>query len=182
MIITPTALRDVLLVQPIVRSDSRGFFVETWHEARYTAAGISGPFVQDNHSRSVRHTLRGLHYQVGRPQGKLVRVATGSIFDVAVDVRRSSQTYGQWVSAELSEENQHQLWIPPGFAHGFYVLSGQADVTYKCTAVYAPELDRAVRWDDPVIGIAWPLSDGTLPLLSPKDAAAPSLAEAATFP
>ena len=182
MIITPTALRDVLLVQPIVRADSRGFFVETWHEERYTAAGIPGPFVQDNHSRSVRHTLRGLHYQVGQPQGKLVRVATGSVFDVAVDLRRSSRTYGQWVSAELSEENQHQLWIPSGFAHGFYVLSGQADVTYKCTAVYEPELDRAVRWDDPSIGIAWPLSDGTAPLLSPNDASAPSLAVAETYP
>jgi dTDP-4-dehydrorhamnose 3,5-epimerase len=182
VIITPTALRDVLLVQPIVRADSRGFFVETWHEGRYTAAGIPGPFLQDNHSRSVRHTLRGLHYQVGRPQGKLVRVATGSVFDVAVDLRRSSRTYGHWVSAELSEENQHQLWIPPGFAHGFYVMSGQADVTYKCTTVYEPELDRVVRWDDPNLGIAWPLSEGTPPLLSPKDASAPSLTVAETYP
>jgi dTDP-4-dehydrorhamnose 3,5-epimerase len=182
VIVTPTAIPDVLLVQPVVHGDHRGFFVETWHNARYAAAGITGPFVQDNHSRSVRHTLRGLHYQVGRPQGKLVRTATGTVFDVAVDLRRSSLTFGRWVSAVLSDENHHQLWIPPGFAHGFYVLSGHADVVYKCTTVYAPDLDRALRWDDPRLGIEWPLSDGAAPLLSPRDASAPGLDNAEVYP
>lgn len=182
MIVAPTAIRDVLLVQPVLHVDPRGFFVETWHEARYAASGIAGPFVQDNHSHSVRHALRGLHYQVGRPQGKLVRVASGSVYDVAVDLRRSSPTFGHWVSAELSGENQHQLWIPPGFAHGFYVLSAHADMTYKCTAPYAPELDRTVRWDDPQIGIQWPLGEGATPLLSAKDAGAPLLGDAEGYP
>ena len=182
MIVAPTAIPDVLLVQPVVHGDPRGFFVETWHDARYAAAGITGPFVQDNHSRSVRHTLRGLHYQVGRPQGKLVRTATGTVFDVAVDLRRSSPTFGRWACAVLSDENHHQLWIPPGFAHGFYVLSAQADVVYKCTTVYVAELDRALRWDDPRLDIKWPLSDGAAPLLSPRDAAAPALADAEGYP
>jgi dTDP-4-dehydrorhamnose 3,5-epimerase len=182
VIVTPTAIPDVLLVQPVIHADSRGFFVETWHEARYAAAGITGPFVQDNHSRSVRHTLRGLHYQVGRPQAKLVRAATGTVFDVAVDLRRSSPTFGRWACAVLSDENHHQLWIPPGFAHGFYVLSAQADVVYKCTTAYSADLDRALRWDDPRLGIEWPLSDGVAPVLSPKDAAAPSLADAEGYP
>jgi dTDP-4-dehydrorhamnose 3,5-epimerase len=182
VIVAPTALRDVLLVQPIVRTDARGFFVEMWHADRYAASGIPGPFVQDNHSCSIRHTLRGLHYQVDRPQGKLVQVVAGRVFDVAVDLRRSSPTFGHWVGAELREEQQHQLWIPPGFAHGFYVLSEHAHVTYKCTAPYVPELDRAVRWDDPRIGVAWPLGDGALPLLSTRDASAPLLAEAEVYP
>ena len=182
MIVTPTTLPDVLLVRPVVHRDQRGFFIETWHEARYSAAGIPGPFVQDNESRSVRHTLRGLHYQVGRPQGKLIRVAAGTVFDVAVDLRQSSPTFGQWVGVELSDENQYQLWIPPGFAHGFYVLSAHAGVSYKCTTPYAAELDRALRWDDPRIGVAWPLADGAAPLLSSKDAAAPLLAEAQVYP
>lgn len=178
MIVTPSAIPDVLLLQPVVHGDARGFFVETWHEARYTAAGIPGPFVQDNHSRSVGHTLRGLHYQVREPQGKLVRAAVGAIFDVAVDLRRSSPTFGRWVSAVLSDENHHQLWVPPGFAHGFYVLSKEADVIYKCSALYASDLDRALRWDDPALGIAWPLVGASPPLLSPKDAAAPGLQDA----
>jgi dTDP-4-dehydrorhamnose 3,5-epimerase len=182
VIVNPTNLRDVLLVQPNVHTDSRGFFIETWQADRYVAAGIVGPFVQDNHSRSVRHTLRGLHYQVERPQGKLVQVAAGCVFDVAVDLRQSSPTFGRWVGTELSEANHHQLWIPPGFGHGFYVLSAHADVTYKCTAPYAAALDRAVRWDDPHLGIDWPLGDGARPLLSSKDAAAPLLSDAELYP
>jgi dTDP-4-dehydrorhamnose 3,5-epimerase len=182
VIVTPTAIPEVLLVQPVVHGDQRGFFVETWHDARYGAAGILGPFVQDNHSRSVRHTLRGLHYQVARPQGKLVRVALGAVFDVAVDLRCSSPTFGHWVGVVLSEENHHQLWVPPGFAHGFYVLSERADVIYKCTALYAAELDRAVRWDDPQLGIEWPLTGAAPPLLSAKDAAAPGLPDAEVYP
>ena len=182
MIVTPTAIPDVLLVRPVVHGDQRGFFVETWHERRYAEAGIPGPFVQDNHSRSARHTLRGLHYQLGRPQGKLVRCALGTIFDVAVDLRRSSATFGRWVGAELSDENQHQLWVPPGFAHGFYVLSERADLMYKCTELYAAELDRALRWDDPALGIRWPLDGGGPPLLSAKDSTAVGLSEAELYP
>jgi dTDP-4-dehydrorhamnose 3,5-epimerase len=182
VIVTPTSIRDVLLVEPVVHGDHRGFFVETWHEARYTAAGIPGPFVQDNHSRSTKHTLRGLHYQVGQPQGKLVRVAGGAVFDVAVDLRRASPTFGHWVGAVLSDENHHQLWVPPGFAHGFYVLSDRAELIYKCTALYAAELDRALRWDDPELGIEWPLTGAAPPLLSAKDGAAPGLRDAEVYP
>jgi dTDP-4-dehydrorhamnose 3,5-epimerase len=176
------ALTDVLLVRPDVHADERGFFLEVWHADRYAAAGIPGPFVQDNHSRSSRHALRGLHYQVGRPQGKLVRVAGGTVFDVAVDLRRSSPTFGRWVGTMLSEENQHQLWIPPGFAHGFYVLSDHADVIYKCTEPYDPAGDRAVRWNDRDLAIAWPLAGAGPPILSAKDAAAPPLVEAEGYP
>jgi dTDP-4-dehydrorhamnose 3,5-epimerase len=169
-------------VQPTVHGDHRGFFVETWHEARYAQAGIRQRFVQDNQSRSLRHTLRGLHYQVQRPQGKLVRVAGGAVFDVAVDLRRSSATFGRWVGTTLSDDRHHQLWIPPGFAHGFYVLTDYADVVYKCTEFHAPELDRTLRWDDPELGITWPLTRAGLPLLSPKDAAAPVLRDAEGYP
>jgi dTDP-4-dehydrorhamnose 3,5-epimerase len=180
--VSPTAIEGVLIVEPLVHRDERGFFVETWHAPRYAAAGISLPFVQDNHSRSVRHTLRGLHYQIEQPQGKLVRVATGSVFDVAVDLRRSSRTFRRWVGVELSEANQRQLWIPPGCAHGFYVLSELADLLYKCTAPYAREHDRALRWNDPDIGVAWPVGTNEPPRLSEKDATAPFLHEAPTFP
>jgi len=182
VIVTPTALPEVLLVKPDVHADQRGFFVEVWQAERYGAAGIPGPFVQDNHSRSSRHALRGLHYQVGRPQGKLVRVAAGSVFDVAVDLRRSSPSFGRWVGTILDEENQHQLWIPPGFAHGFYVLSDRADVIYKCTEPYVPSGDRAVRWNDPHLAIDWPLAEGGAPVLSTKDATAPSLERAEGYP
>jgi dTDP-4-dehydrorhamnose 3,5-epimerase len=182
VIVTPTAIPDVLLVEPVMHGDHRGFFVETWHDARYAAAGITLPFVQDNVSRSQRNTLRGLHYQVEHPQGKLVRAATGTIFDVAVDLRRSSATFGRWVGAVLSDENHHQVWIPPGFAHGFYVLSAQADLAYKCTAPYIPEHDRALRWDDPRLAIAWPLLGAAPPLLSARDAAAPGLDVAEVYP
>jgi dTDP-4-dehydrorhamnose 3,5-epimerase len=182
VIVTPTALPEVLLVQPDVHADQRGFFVEVWQAERYRAAGIPGPFVQDNHSRSSRHTLRGLHYQVGRPQGKLVRVAGGSVFDVAVDLRRSSPSFGRWVGTLLDDENQHQLWIPPGFAHGFYLLSEHADVIYKCTEPYIAAGDRAVRWNDPELAIDWPLADGGFPTLSAKDASAPPLEQAEGYP
>jgi dTDP-4-dehydrorhamnose 3,5-epimerase len=175
VIVTPTAIPDVLLVEPVVHGDHRGFFVETWHDARYAAAGVALPFVQDNLSRSRQHTLRGLHYQIRHPQGKLVQVANGAIFDVAVDLRRSSATFGRWVGAVLSDENHHQLWVPPGFAHGFYVLSDQADLVYKCTAHYVAEHDRALRWDDPRLAIAWPLVGTEPPLLSARDSGAPGL-------
>jgi dTDP-4-dehydrorhamnose 3,5-epimerase len=179
---TPTAIRDVLLLEPTVHRDQRGFFLESWREDRLASLGIAARFVQDNHSHSVQGTLRGLHYQVGSPQGKLVRVVSGEVFDVAVDLRRSSPTFGRWASAGLSGENQIQLWIPPGFAHGFYVLSAAADLLYKCTEYYTPAHDRTLRWDDPDIGITWPLLKGCPPILSPKDAAAPGLHDAPIYP
>lgn len=172
MQVTPTAIADVLLVQPQVHADARGHFLETFHAQRYAQAGIAGPFVQDNLSFSHRGVLRGLHYQWPRPQGKLVYVLQGQVFDVAVDIRRDSPTFGRWVGATLSAENHHQLWIPPGFAHGFCVTSDTAQVAYKCTDYYLPENEHAIRWDDAHIGIAWPVS---APVLSGKDAAAGSL-------
>jgi dTDP-4-dehydrorhamnose 3,5-epimerase len=182
VIVTPTDIPEVLLVDPAVHGDHRGFFVETWHERRYAEAGIAGRFVQDNQSRSVRHTLRGLHYQVSRPQGKLVRVALGAVFDVAVDLRRSSPTFGRWVGTMLSDERHRQLWIPPGFAHGFYVVTPHADVVYKCTEFHVPSLDRTLRWNDPALAIAWPLAETAPPLLSAKDAEAPLLRDAEGYP
>ena len=170
-------LPEVILVEPDVYRDDRGFFLETWREERYREAGIPGPFVQDNHSRSVRGTLRGLHAQVRRPQGKLVRAVRGEIFDVAVDIRPGSPTFGRWAGATLTEENFRQLWVPPGFAHGFCVLSETAEVEYKCTDVYMKEDEIAIAWDDPEIGIRWPERLGE-PLLSPRDRAAVSLAAA----
>ncbi len=149
MNVIQTAIPGVLVIEPVVRVDARGFFVEVWHEQRYRSAGIDLPFVQDNHSRSGRGTLRGLHYQVQQAQGKLVRVAAGEVFDVAVDLRRSSPTFGRWVSTVLSGENHRQIWIPPGFAHGFYVMSESADLLYKCTDLYAPQYDRTLLWNDP---------------------------------
>jgi dTDP-4-dehydrorhamnose 3,5-epimerase len=180
--VVQTALPDVLLIEPVVHRDDRGFFLETWHEARYRDLGIPQPFVQDNQSRSVRGTLRGLHYQIEQAQGKLVQVITGEIFDVAVDLRRSSPTFGRWVGMFLSEDNHLQLWVPPGLAHGFLVTSETADVTYKCTAPYAREHERSLRWDDPTVGIAWPLPPAPAPLLSPKDAAGLLLRDAPTYP
>jgi dTDP-4-dehydrorhamnose 3,5-epimerase len=179
---TPTGIPEVVVIEPAVYQDARGFFLESWHEARYAQAGIRLPFVQDNHSRSVCGTLRGLHYQSPRPQGKLVRAASGEIFDVAVDLRRSSPTFGRWVGVTLSDENRRQLWVPPGFAHGFYVTSESADIIYKCTDYYAPEHDRTLRWDDPDVGVAWPLVGGHGPLLSPKDAAGAPFREAPGYP
>jgi dTDP-4-dehydrorhamnose 3,5-epimerase len=180
--VTPTSIPDVLLLVPVVRADERGFFLESWHSARYAEAGIHLPFVQDNHSRSVRGTLRGLHYQIEQAQGKLVRVVTGTVFDVAVDLRRGSHSFGSWVGVELSDLNHRQLWIPPGFAHGFYVLSEQADLVYKCTAFYAPEHERTLRWDDPEVGIGWPLTGSMPPLLSAKDASGLPLRVAPVYP
>jgi dTDP-4-dehydrorhamnose 3,5-epimerase len=167
MKVTPTRIPQVLLIEPRVFGDERGFFLETWHAERYTGAGIDLDFVQDNHSRSQKGVLRGLHYQLEQPQGKLVRVVTGAVFDVAVDIRRGSPTFGQWVGHELSGENHKQLYIPPGFAHGFCVLSDSADFLYKCTDYYSPEHECGIIWDDPDIGIEWPGSGFSV---SEKDA------------
>ena len=173
MNIIQTALEGVLIIEPDVHRDARGFFLESWHERKYREAGVTGPFVQDNHSRSVRGTLRGLHAQRRRPQAKLVRALRGEIFDVAVDIRPGSGTFGRWVSATLSEDNFRQIFVPEGFAHGFCVLSEVAEIEYKCTGLYDRSDEIGLRWDDPALGIPWPL---TAPLLSPKDAALPSLA------
>jgi dTDP-4-dehydrorhamnose 3,5-epimerase len=172
---------DVVLVRPRVFGDKRGFFLESWERRKFAAGGIGVDFVQDNHSRSARHTLRGLHYQVAQPQGKLVRVTSGAVFDVAVDLRRSSPTFSHWVCAELSDENKHMLWVPPGFAHGFLVLSETADFLYKCTDYYAPEAERCIRWDDPQLAIPWPLPQGAAPRLSAKDAAGVAFAASECF-
>jgi dTDP-4-dehydrorhamnose 3,5-epimerase len=181
--VTPHAiLTDVLLVEPTVHRDERGFFLESWHEQRLASEGLLARFVQDNHSHSRQGTLRGLHYQVGNPQGKLVRVVHGEVYDVAVDLRRSSPTFRQWMHQRLSAENFRQVWIPPGFAHGFYVLSDSADLLYKCTGYYVAGDDRSVRWDDPDLAIDWPLPDGDPPTLSAKDASAPLLRDAQTYP
>ena len=172
---TPTKLPDVILVEPDVFGDNRGFFMETWHAEKFAAGGIVAEFVQDNHSRSAQGILRGLHYQIKRPQGKLVRVLSGEVYDVAVDLRKKSETFGQWVGVHLSGENKKMLWVPPGFAHGFYVISPQADFFYKCTDFYAPEHERAIHWNDPGLAIDWPLIAGKQPVLAPKDEAAPFL-------
>ena len=178
----PTAIADVVLIRPDVFNDGRGFFFESWTESKFAAAGFRLPLVQDNHSHSTRHTLRGLHYQVQRPQGKLVRVVRGAVFDVAVDVRRSSATFGCWVGTVLSEENHHVLWVPPGFAHGFLALSASADFLYRCTDYWAPECERAIVWNDPDLDIRWPLPHDAEPLLSTKDAAAALFRNAECLP
>lgn len=181
MKVTPTALPQVLLLEPRVFGDDRGFFMESWNARIFgEATGLDANFVQDNHSYSTRNVLRGIHYQVVRPQGKLVRVVTGSVFDVAVDLRRSSPTFGRWVGHELSAANRLQMWIPPGFGHGFLVLSEAADFLYKTTDYWIGEYDRALRWNDPTIAIKWPLQGE--PVLAAKDAAAPLLAAAEAFP
>jgi dTDP-4-dehydrorhamnose 3,5-epimerase len=177
----PSEIPEVLLIEPQVFGDSRGFFMETWHAAKFAAAGLDCNFVQDNHSKSVQGTLRGLHYQIRKPQGKLVRVTSGEVFDVAVDLRKSSPFFGRWVGEILSAENKKMLWVPPGFGHGFYVLSPEAEFVYKCTELYAPEHERCIRWDDPELGIAWPLL-AQAPLLSAKDLAGVSLAAAELYP
>jgi len=179
--ITPTALPDVLLIEPRVFEDERGFFFESWNARRFAEHGIDQRFVQDNHSRSRRHTLRGLHYQVGRPQGKLVRVVAGRVFDVAVDLRRASPTCGRWVGVELGNEGGRMLWIPRGFAHGFCALTETADLVYKCTEYYSPDDERTLAWNDSTVGIDWPLPDGVAPLLSDRDAVGVPLAEAELF-
>ena len=174
-----TAIPEVFLVQPKVFGDARGFFMESYNRRSMAALGIDAEFVQDNHSRSARGVLRGLHYQICQPQGKLVRVTVGKVFDVAVDLRKSSPTFGQSVGFILSAENHHMAWIPPGFAHGFYVLSDVAEFLYKTTDYYAPECERTLQWNDPAIGIDWPLLGE--PLLSVKDQAGLSLHAAETF-
>lgn len=166
MKITPTKIPEVLLVEPDIYGDTRGFFMETWHREVYAEKGLDVDFVQDNHSRSGRGVLRGLHYQLENAQGKLVRVVTGTVFDVAVDVRRGSPYFGQWVGVELSEANNAQLYVPPGFAHGFCVISESADFLYKCTDFYAPQHEYSILWNDPDIGIEWPALDH---LISEKD-------------
>ena len=180
MNITETSLPGVLLIEPKVFGDARGFFLESWNRQTFADRGLDIDFVQDNHSRSSRGVLRGLHYQLDDPQGKLVRVTQGRVFDVAVDMRRSSPHFGQWVGHELSADNHHMLWIPPGFAHGFLVLSESADFLYKTTVFYAPQWDRGVRWDDPEIAIEWPLEGS--PVLSDKDRILPLLKDAEAFP
>jgi dTDP-4-dehydrorhamnose 3,5-epimerase len=178
--IAETDLPEVKLLTPRVFGDDRGFFLESWNAKVFAEAGLDMPFVQDNHSRSAKGVLRGLHYQLTNPQGKLVRVTQGAVFDVAVDIRRSSPHFGRWTGHVLSADNKAMLWIPPGFAHGFLVLSDSADFLYKCTTLYDPPSDRSLAWDDPEIGIAWPL-DGVTPLLSAKDAAASRLSGAEVF-
>ena len=178
----PTALKDVVVVEPDIFGDHRGFFMETWHAGKFAEAGIRANFVQDNHSSSSQGTLRGLHYQVKQAQGKLVRVIHGEVFDVAVDLRSSSPTFGRWAGVTLAEDNRKMLWIPPGFAHGFYVLSPFAELVYKCTEFYAPAHERTLIWNDTKLKIAWPLSGGTAPVLSTKDAAGVSFKDAEYYP
>ena len=181
MEVIPTRIPDLLILEPRVHGDARGFFLESFNaQTFHGVTGLDVTFVQDNHSRSSRGVLRGLHYQIRHPQGKLVRVSHGSVFDVAVDLRRSSATFGQWVGAELSGENFRQMWIPPGFAHGFLVLSETADFLYKTTDYYAPEHERSLLWNDPQVGVDWPL-DGIEPKLAAKDVAAPQLPACDTF-
>ena len=170
----PTELPDVIVVEPVVHRDDRGFFLEVFHERKFREAGLDVRFVQDNHSRSARNVLRGLHAQLRHPQGKLVRAVAGEIYDVAVDIRPGSPTFGRWVGVTLSAETLHECWVPPGFAHGFCVLSEVAEIEYKCTALYDPEDEIVLRWDDPRIGIRWPVAE---PVLSARDGAAASLAE-----
>ena len=174
----PTDIPEVLIVEPDVHRDERGYFLETYHSGKYREAGVQGPFVQDNHSRSVAGTLRGLHLQSGRPQGKLIRVIGGEIFDVAVDVRRGSPSFGRWVGHTLSAENFRQCWVPPGFAHGFCVVSAVADVEYKCTDLYDPAAEIGIAWNDPTLAIRWPLER---PVLSERDTRNPTLAELMTM-
>jgi dTDP-4-dehydrorhamnose 3,5-epimerase len=181
MKVTPTAIPEVLVLEPQVFGDERGFFFESYNARRFEeATGVAANFVQDNHSRSARGVLRGLHYQIRQPQGKLVRVLQGAIYDVVVDLRRSSPFFGRWVGVELSADNRHQLWIPPGFAHGFVVTSDSAECAYKTTDYWAPEHERSLLWNDPALVIAWPL-DGE-PMLSGKDSVGKLLADAESFP
>jgi dTDP-4-dehydrorhamnose 3,5-epimerase len=178
--VTPTAIPEVLVLEPKVFGDSRGFFLESWNERAFAAAGIPGRFVQDNHSRSGRNVLRGLHYQLRQAQGKLVRVIAGEIYDVAVDIRRSSATFGRWVGERLSAENRRMMWVPAGFAHGFLVVSDAAEVLYKATDYYAPEHERTIAWNDPDLAIAWPLAGEAV--LSAKDAAGAPFRESEVYP
>jgi dTDP-4-dehydrorhamnose 3,5-epimerase len=175
-------LAEVLIIDPKVFEDRRGFFMETYQAREFAEAGIHSDFVQDNHSRSMKFTLRGLHYQIQHAQGKLVRVVAGEIFDVAVDIRRSSPTFGKSIGITLSEQNKRQLWIPPGFAHGFLVLSEWADMLYKATDFYDPEAERVLLWNDPILNISWPMPTGQLPIISAKDLAGRSFSEVEVYP
>lgn len=178
--IIPTQIPDVLLIVPKVYQDARGMFFESYQKRSFTEAGIPFDFLQDNHSKSVGNVLRGLHYQIRQSQGKLVRVIAGEIFDVAVDIRKNSPTFGKWVGDYLSAENKKMIWVPPGFAHGFFVTSLEAEVIYKATDYYAPQWERTIAWNDPAIGIDWPIGD-VPPMLSPKDAAGKLLDEAEVY-
>ena len=181
MKVIDTEIADVKIIEPAVYGDDRGFFLETWNKQAYSENNLPTTFVQDNHSRSSRGILRGMHYQTENTQGKLVRVTAGAVFDVAVDLRKSSSTFGKWVGVELSEENKRMLWVPEQFAHGFYVMSESADFLYKCTELYSPEHEQSLAWDDPTVGIEWPLVDGEQPTLSSKDANGLSFADALHF-
>jgi len=181
MRLVETGLAEVKIIEPAVYGDARGFFLESWNAESFAAAGLDLPFVQDNHSRSARHVLRGLHYQIEQPQGKLVRVTAGRAYDVAVDIRRSSPDFGRWTGVELSAENKRMLWVPPGFAHGFLALEEDTDFLYKCTAPRAVAHERILNWADPVLAIDWPLG-GARPILSDKDEAAPMLGEQDLYP
>ena len=178
---SPTAIPDVILIEPRVFGDSRGFFMETYQREKFIEGGIDCDFVQDNHSRSIQGTLRGLHYQVKHAQGKVVRVVAGEVFDVAVDLRRSSATFGKWVGCDLSAENKQQLWIPPGFGHGFYTLSDWAEVVYKATDYYSPADERSIIWNDPDINIIWPTLSREKLIISHKDAQGAHLMQAEVF-
>lgn len=178
----PTVIPEVVLIKPRVFGDHRGFFMETFRQNEFEQYCGAVKFVQDNHSGSNQGTLRGLHYQIKNTQGKLVRVIAGEVFDVAVDLRQGSQTFGKWVGIILSAENRNQLWIPEGFAHGYYVISEWAEFVYKATNYYSPEWERSLFWNDPTIGIQWPLTNGKEPTISDKDAGAPKLTDAETFP
>ena len=181
MKVTPCAIADVLLIEPKVFGDDRGFFYESYNQRAFRdASGLTLDFVQDNHSKSARNVLRGLHYQIKQPQGKLVRVVAGEVFDVAVDIRRNSPTFGQWVGEILSADNKRQLWVPPGMAHGFVVLSESAEFLYKTTDYWAPEHERCIAWNDPTLGIDWPVLNGE-PLLSGKDAKGQAFLQAEVF-
>jgi dTDP-4-dehydrorhamnose 3,5-epimerase len=177
----PTDIPEVIIVEPRIFEEERGFFMETWEVRKFSSGGVDRSFVQDNHSRSHQGVLRGLHYQVQSTQGKLVRVISGEVFDVAVDLRRASPTFGKWVGVTLSADNKRQLWVPEGFGHGFYVTSPDAEFVYKCTDFYAPEHERSIMWNDPDLGIEWPLVDGRPPILSPKDLAGASFRKAEVF-
>src|SRR5271163_461505 len=176
-----TPLKDVVLIEPQVFGDARGFFLESWHEKKFADAGINSKFVQDNHSRSSQWTLRGLHFQTEHTQGKLVRVTSGSVFDVMVDLRRSSPSFGKWWGVELSAENHRMLWVPAGLAHGILITSETADFLYKCTDFYSPEHERTLAWDDATLGVRWPLPPGVAPKLSPKDQRGANLADIEKF-
>jgi dTDP-4-dehydrorhamnose 3,5-epimerase len=179
--IIQTAIPDVLIIEPVVYGDHRGFFMETWRQSMFDEIQPGIRFVQDNHSRSSHGILRGLHYQLKQPQGKLVRVVAGEIFDVAVDMRRNSPTFGRWEGVVLSAENRRQFWVPPGFAHGFYVMSESAEMVYKCTEYYSPSDEYSLRWDDADVAITWPLAANEAPVLSDKDRNGLSLQEAPAF-